>query len=175
MIAQKYEPAFAALSPEQIDCVIRGLSRTRPELLELNDFDSGADIVSFCRQTHVSHAEVVMSMRHDPSPLAVSTVEALIMKSIDRRTPSQVEREREAALPPRPVVATVRSSERTTDQRIIRVLAATNPKRAGTASYDRFQWYVDGMTVAAYMAKGGGTADIKWDTEKGFIRIDPAV
>jgi hypothetical protein len=50
-----------------------------------------------------------------------------------------------------------------------------NPKRAGTAGHSRFALYTDGMTVEAAMAAGIWGADIKWDMDKGFIRIEGGV
>ena len=171
MIQAKYEPAFAALTPAMLERVMVGLSATRPELHELGDIEDGPTLVDYCRQSGISQAEVVMSMRNDPSPLAVAAVECLLMKPIDRRTPAEVERQRDAERP-RPQLATVRSSERTTDGRIIRLLTTGNPKRAGTDGHRRFALYRDGMTVAAFLAAGGRSADIKWDAERSFIRLD---
>lgn len=171
MIQAKYEPAFAALTPAMLERVMVGLSTTRPELHELGDIEDGPTLVDYCRSAGISQAEVIMSMRNDPSPTAVAAVETLLMKPIDRRSPAQVERERDADRP-RPQLATVKSSERTTDSRIIRLLVAGNPKRAGTEGHSRFSKYKDGMTVAAFIAAGGRAADIKWDTERSFIRLD---
>jgi hypothetical protein len=46
-----------------------------------------------------------------------------------------------------------------------------NPKRAGSASHDRFALYEDGMTIAAAVEKGVKTEDIAWDVRKGFIEV----
>lgn len=46
-----------------------------------------------------------------------------------------------------------------------------NPKRVGSSSYDRFAHYTDGMTVEQALT-GVKTADIDWDTAKGFIAIE---
>lgn len=48
---------------------------------------------------------------------------------------------------------------------------ANNPKRAGSASHDRFALYEDNMTIAAAVEKGVKTEDIAWDVRKGFIEI----
>lgn len=47
-----------------------------------------------------------------------------------------------------------------------------NPKRAGTAGHERFAKYVDGMTVGAAIEAGVWAADIKWDLDKGFIKVE---
>lgn len=46
-----------------------------------------------------------------------------------------------------------------------------NPKRPGSASYDRFALYTDGMTVEDAIKAGVKTADIAWDVSKGFIEV----
>lgn len=46
-----------------------------------------------------------------------------------------------------------------------------NPKRAGSASHDRFALYEDGMTVGAAVEKGVKSEDIAWDVRKGFIEV----
>lgn len=46
-----------------------------------------------------------------------------------------------------------------------------NPKRAGSASHDRFALYKDGMTIGAAIEAGVKSEDIAWDVKKGFIEI----
>lgn len=48
---------------------------------------------------------------------------------------------------------------------------ANNPKRAGSASYARFDKYVDGMSVKAAKEAGITLSDIRWDIDKGYISI----
>jgi hypothetical protein len=47
-----------------------------------------------------------------------------------------------------------------------------NPKRAGSASAQRFALYKTGMTVAEFMEKGGSRADVTHDMGKNFIKVD---
>lgn len=49
--------------------------------------------------------------------------------------------------------------------------ADNNPKRAGSKSAERFASYTNGMTVEAALAAGVTTADLDYDTNKGFISI----
>ncbi len=51
---------------------------------------------------------------------------------------------------------------------------APNPKRPGSASYDRYANYITGYTRAQLLAKGVLRADIAWDEERGFIVFTPA-
>jgi hypothetical protein len=57
------------------------------------------------------------------------------------------------------------------DMRIITVLVSENPKKVGSKSYDRFNLYKTGMTVAEYVAAGGFLGDIRWDVRHGFISV----
>lgn len=51
-------------------------------------------------------------------------------------------------------------------------LAVTeNPKRKGSESHTRFAKYKNGQTIEAYIAAGGTAGDVKWDLEKGYIKI----
>jgi len=59
------------------------------------------------------------------------------------------------------------------DSRKITLLVAGNPKHGKAKA--RFALYRDGMTVAAYRAAVGerqGSADIRWDARKNYIRIE---
>ena len=54
----------------------------------------------------------------------------------------------------------------------ITLLTATNPKRAGSKSYERFAGYADGMTVQAALDTGIITPDLVYDAAHGFIAIE---
>jgi len=53
----------------------------------------------------------------------------------------------------------------------ITVKAKENPKRKGSASYDRFKLYDKSETVGDFLKKGGTRKDLDWDSEKGFIKF----
>ncbi len=58
--------------------------------------------------------------------------------------------------------------------KVITVLAPENPKREGTKCREWFDWYKrgkKGMTVEAYIKKGGKLGDIRWDLKKGYISL----
>lgn len=172
MIHARYEDAFRALTSEELDCCVEALSVAHPDMLELSDFEEGDQLMAYCRQEHISQSELIMAMRNDTRVAAISAVERLLMKPIDRRSPRQVELERHAANPPPAIAASIAPNERLTDARIITVLTTSNPKRAGTSAHDRFAKYRTGMTVAAFLRAGGTTGDINWDQQRSFIRID---
>lgn len=54
---------------------------------------------------------------------------------------------------------------------VIDLLAATNPKREGSASHARFAAYASGQTVAEALAAGLTTGDFHHDVAHGFISI----
>jgi len=53
----------------------------------------------------------------------------------------------------------------------VKVLVSENPKREGSASYDRFALYGKGTTVGAFLEAGGTSADLHWDSEHEYISI----
>lgn len=53
----------------------------------------------------------------------------------------------------------------------IHLLVASNPKKVGSASYERFAAYQEGMTVQAALKAGVKREDIAWDTRHQFISI----
>src|SRR5262245_24800947 len=56
----------------------------------------------------------------------------------------------------------------------IKLHVTSNPKKAGSASAERFAKYQDGMTTKEFLASGGMREDLAWDRKKGFITIhDP--
>lgn len=64
-----------------------------------------------------------------------------------------------------------REYKRTDPESKIKVLVEENPKRKGSASFDRFKKYADGMTVAEYRKKGGRAADIAYDVAHEYIKL----
>lgn len=53
----------------------------------------------------------------------------------------------------------------------IKVVAKENPKRAGSAAAKRFDLYKDNPTVGAFLAAGGTSGDLHWDSTHGHIEI----
>lgn len=54
---------------------------------------------------------------------------------------------------------------------IVRLRTKVNPKKAGTAAFNRFELYEDGLTVAQTLAKGVTKEDIRWDSSRGYIEV----
>ena len=62
-------------------------------------------------------------------------------------------------------------AKESTDNRKIKLLTKENPKREGSASYDRYELYRTSKTVADFIAAGGSAADIRYDEAKGHIEV----
>ena len=57
------------------------------------------------------------------------------------------------------------------DDAKITVIAAANPKRAGTATHAQFAQYRTGMTVAECRKLGITAHSLRWDVAHGFISV----
>ena len=70
---------------------------------------------------------------------------------------------------------TIARGKYSTEDRIVVLVA--NPKRPGTAGWERYARYVSGMKVSDYLTdrRNGkfGRADINWDLTRNFIKILP--
>lgn len=53
----------------------------------------------------------------------------------------------------------------------VTLLVATNPKRAGSKSFERFALYKDGATVQECLDAGVITPDLVYDAAHGFVSI----
>lgn len=53
----------------------------------------------------------------------------------------------------------------------IKVLVKDNPKREGTTSYDTFELLKKSKTVGDFFANGGGSHNLHWNIERGYIEV----
>jgi len=51
------------------------------------------------------------------------------------------------------------------------VIEKKNPKREGSASYDRYELYKTSKTVTDFIAAGGTRGDVAYDAKKGYIEL----
>lgn len=158
MILPKYRPNFEGLTQEQVQYLAAKMNLAETEALR------GTDIFEIADEAGMDQADVVMSLADDPTLIGVQVVEALIGKPITRPQPRSSSPRSSG---PRRTV-TVRKS----DPRKIVHVSPTNPKKQGSASYDRFALYRVGMTVDEFVRAGGTIADVKWDAERGFIKLE---
>lgn len=72
----------------------------------------------------------------------------------------------------RPIPPDTKPSRKENDSsEVITLKTSVNPKKAGTKAFDRFELYVDGMTVAEAITAGVRREDLRWDTEHKHIEI----
>ena len=179
MIIEKYADGVRNLSAGALSVVVGELAKRRPIMAA--HVASGSDLVDWCREHNVSQSELVVCVSRNNDPEGVEALETLIGHPIDRTTPAQAYAMRAGSASPDPDAPkrprgsmSGRPSGAATDDRIIRLLVDKNPKREGTSAHVRFSRYSDGMTIAAFVALGGQMADVKWDEDKGFIRVEAA-
>lgn len=162
----KYLPHFQSLTPAEAELVAHHVSRVLTE--DSVPASDGHSLYDYLAARGFTQAQVILAMASDPSPEAVVVLEKLVGKPIQREQPRSTAPRTPAQ--PRPKGAAVRS----TDPRTI-VSVAPNPKKVGSASHARYALYEVGMTVSQFVAAGGTTADVAWDTNKGFIVLgEPA-
>ncbi len=53
----------------------------------------------------------------------------------------------------------------------ITIAVTENPKRKGSGAHLRFAKYKNGQSIQSALDAGVTAADVKWDLEKGFIKL----
>ena len=149
---EKYRRNFESLTEEEATLIATQLE---------DDSTTGDELYQHCSDRNLYQAAVVMSMARTTDAIGVSALEKLVGKPIQKN--AQVARTQQRSKRPRPVLR---------DDRIIRVLVDSNPKKPGSKTYERFELYEDGMTVQQFRERGGTSDDVKWDAERGFIRVE---
>lgn len=154
---EKYRRNFESLTEEEATLIATQLE---------DDATTGDELYQHCSDRGLDQAAVVMSMARTTDAVGVSALEKLVGKPMRRPDKNaQTARTQQRSKRPRPVLR---------DDRIIRVLAESNPKKPGSKTYERFELYEDGMTVQQFREKGGTSDDVKWDAERGFIKLEDA-
>lgn len=171
----KYQPRFAQLSPEAEALVASALLRRHRDL---PPYVPGS-LFRVCEEAGLDQADVVCAVAAESSPLAVQALEVLAGIPVVVGHPCLTPRpkpERQDA--PKSAEAPAPRAERAPRQTASdpRVIASVmpNPKRPGTASYDRYELYRVGMTVNEAIAAGVKREDIAWDSasSRGFIVLE---
>lgn len=164
---ERYEPNFAALTPEQALYLASAIERRTPSFpsAEGGEYESGLELMHHADAYNLDQADVVMSLASDPTPLGVEIIETLIRPhEIQRIAPK-----RTSSRTPRKNVSRSRTSR--SDPRIIHLQSESNPKKEGTKAYDLWERYRDGMTVSEFCRAGGTTAAVRYDEARGFITL----
>lgn len=152
------------------------------------DENIGERLVQVCQQ--LSHATVILSVSDRPGMYWCQLMSKLLRQPIymcargETSTPIEDALGRPIPLPighrlGQPValggisVAVKRKLNRyrKVDTRII-VEVAPNPKQPGSAAFNRYALYEVGMSVDDFIALGGRHDDIRFDANRGFIRLE---
>lgn len=165
---QKYAENFAALTPEETTKLAVAIANRHEGTIGPRGMCSptGEHLFKHVAEAGLSQADVVMAMAPDPTPEGVVILEKLIGRPIVRATEKPAKAPRPARSP-----APRGPAKRGSDPRVV-THVAPNPKKAGSASHARFELYKVGMTVDEFVAAGGTIADVKWDSERGFIKLE---
>lgn len=123
--------------------------------------ENGEGLFELCRNEGLDHAAVVFSVASESDDIGRSIIEKLIGKPINvwqrpiyhRRTVA------EERATPRP------ASTAPTGDMVVLSAVPQNPKKQGTATFERFKHWVAGRTVAQCLAAGLAKADIPWDSD----------
>ena len=100
-----------------------------------------------------------------------ATLPALLAPAAQAAPEPEPEPEAEPEPEPEPETRKAARTPAAQGEQVINLLATENPKRVGSASFDRFALYQDGMTVAEYLEAGGWRSDLRWDSKRGFIAL----
>lgn len=173
----KYQSNFDALPPAAEALVASALLRRYPKLPP----HTPGGLFRMCEDAGFDQADVVCAVAGDSSPLAVQALEILAGIPVTVGTPCLTK--------PKPVKVGTKSAEAparvrepqparaprqsVTDPRVITAVVP-NPKRPGSASFDRFALYRVGMTVNEAIAAGVKREDIAWDSDpsRRFITLE---
>lgn len=119
----------------------------------------GKEFYHLCVQAGYSQADVVLSIANQYGPVVIETLETLIGHPITRK---RIE-----------VAATVKRNRAVrADPRKITILCQDNPKIPGTKAFGLWQLYRDGMTCDEYVAAGGTRSALRYDSGRGFIKLE---
>lgn len=156
MILPKYEPHFDRLSQEQAHYLAEAIG------VPFDGDINGHDLYEIATEAGMDQADVVMSLATDITTTGIEVIETIVGRPIVRQRP---------AGSPRSSGPRRTSNVRKSDPRKISWVG-DNPKKAGSSAHARFALYTVGDTIDQFIAKGGTMGDVKWDHERGFIKLE---
>jgi hypothetical protein len=144
------------------DAESRAVLRHHLKLLTPEDEPSTPLLLRLVSASRMDHSTLLRGVFRTTDPTLLHAMETIVGRPITRiQRPTVHAPTRRLTRPPRP---------RAKDDRVIHDIQP-NPKKVGSASYERFALYRDGMTVSEALAAGITTADMKWDSERGYVVI----
>lgn len=186
----RLSPAMAQFLAAQL--VVHGLvppQQVQASVGESLERIDGPLVASWC--SDLSHAQVVLTLARETSPLALDTMDALLQRPIylcargetsepltdilGRPLPLPVGMRRGEApvTTPMPPMRTRNRDQRSVARRDPRVIVslAVNPKQPHSAAWGRYNLYTLGMRVEEALAAGVRRQDIDWDQRRGYIEL----
>ncbi len=155
MRAEQYN-RVANLTPSEVQTVLR----YHPTLTTTDDEPSLPLLMRLIAQHGMDQRHLLRPMLRATDPTAVHAIETIVGRPITRITRA-IKHQQPTRLTraPRPKAADNRT--------ILSVLP--NPKKPGSASFDRYAKYQEGITVSDALSRGLTPGDIKWDVDHGHI------
>lgn len=169
---EKYRDNFAMLSAAETALVAGHVARRHSVKIDIGEEDDadGEALFDMMASMGIGQADIVLACAHDPSALAVMALEKIVGRPIVR---APAGRTTQTAPSPAPRASRPKGNAvRRSDPRKIVWVSETNPKKPGSSAHRKFSLYRVGMTVSEFIEAGGTTADVKWDTERGFVRLE---
>jgi hypothetical protein len=130
---------------------------------------SGEELFLMCQRAGLDHANVVLTMASACDDEGRGTIETLVGRPISSWIVPG------APPPPKPVARGVAVQRARAEDSWVVVSVRSNPKKEGSASYDRYAKWQTGATVAEMLAAGLTRGDVGWDThpDRAFVVISP--
>jgi hypothetical protein len=156
MLRKEQTDRLHALTPDQLT----SLYRYHPEF-PTPPTPSIDLLITDIHSRNYDHATLLRPLLRTTDPTTLTALEALLGKPITRisrptrhANPTRLTRQRPTKVDPRTITN-----------------IQPNPKRPGSASFARYSLYRENMSVTEAIQAGVTTADVRWDSERGYITL----
>ncbi len=167
----RHRELFRSLTAVEVARVATRLEQDHllPRKLGVPHHADGDWLFEVCRQEGLDHAGCVLPLCREQDDIGVSALEKLVGKPIFVWRP----RPRQLRLPTTSGGSAPRSAGGGFSPAQVVLSVVPNPKKAGSATWHRYKYWVPGDTVAQCMARGLTRADVQWDTDysRGFVKL----
>lgn len=177
MLQERHRPAFAVLTPEQMDLVWGRVVTSWPA--DMRKFlgsppSTPGELFETCRDAGLDHARVVLSLAMESNPLGRGTLEALVGRPIAPWAASveaaQMIHHVNVNGDERPKkVAAPRSAP---DTRVVVEVLEPNPHREGTAMWKAYKKWRVGASIVELSQTGMPARSIRRDIRHGYIKVE---
>jgi hypothetical protein len=148
------------------------LAATMPAIPNAAPEDLPKALLLAAIRSNTDQASMILTISREQDPTAIHIMETMIGKPITRPTPRAPSTAKlKNAKPPRIPTPKALKYDPT---HIIHILVPANPKKKGSEPHRRFEIYKSGMSAGEATSLGVLPADIVWDRDHGFIKLEPA-